>query len=423
MLSRPRGPFDLFLLTVLLVSSMGAMGSCGSDSESGRVISVPGDAATIQEAVDRAESGDLVLIEAGTYHESVVVETPRITIRGVDRNQVVLDGRYELPNGFEVTSDGVAVENLTVHSFRQNGVIVSGAYRRAADDSIPVGTTGNSIAGFRVSYVTAYNNGLYGVYSFAAQDGLIENVYASGHPDSGIYVGQCKPCNTVVKSIVAENNAIGYYGTNASGNVWVVESVFRGNRLGVAPNSQSTEKLAPQEDAVIAGNLVVDNDNADAPEIRMGFFSGGIVVGAGTRNTIVRNRVSGHSWAGIAVMPMNSYEPAGNRVVENVMTGNGVDLVYVGSAPDGDGNCFSDNTFVSSVPDSIEDSLSCSNPFGLARPSEIELEPTVPGPDYRTIPVPSAQPSMPDARTAPRTIADGPPTYPNMEDIVVPDDR
>jgi len=51
------------------------------------------------------------------------------------------------------------------------------------------------------------------------------------------------------------------------------------------------------------------------------------------------------------------------------------------------------------------------------------LEPTVPGPDYRTIPVPSAQPSMPDARTAPRTIADGPPTYPNMEDIVVPDDR
>ena len=423
MLSRLRGPLVVIAVFPILMGFMTSMTACGSDSETGRVISVPGEAATIQEAVDRAKAGDIVLIEAGTYHESVLVDTPRITIRGVDRNEVVLDGRYELPNGFEVTSDGVAVENLTVHSFRQNGVIVSGAYRRDADASIPVGTTGNSIRGFRVSYVTAYNNGLYGVYSFAAQDGLIENVYASGHPDSGIYVGQCKPCNTVLRSVVAENNAIGYYGTNASGNGWVIESVFRGNRLGVAPNSQSTEKLAPQEDAVIAGNLVVDNDNADAPEIRMGFFSGGIVVGAGTRNTIIRNRVSDHSWAGIAVIPMNSYEPEGNRVTENVMTDNGLDLVYVGSAPDGDGNCFSDNSFASSAPESIEESLSCSNPLGLARPSEIELEPTVPGPDYRMIPAPPPQPSMLDARTAPRTVADGPPTYPSMESIVVPDDR
>ena len=423
MLSRPRGPFSVIVAISLFVSTLAAVGSCGSDSESGRVISVPGDAATIQEAVDRAKSGDVVLIEAGTYHESVVVDTPRITIRGVDRNRVVLDGRYDLPNGFEVTSDGVAVENLTVHSFRQNGVIISGAYRRDADDNVPVGTTGNSISGFRVSYVTAYNNGLYGVYSFAAQDGLIENVYASGHPDSGIYVGQCKPCNTVVKSVVAENNAIGYYGTNSSGNVWVVESVFRGNRLGVAPNSQATEKLAPQEDAVIAGNLVVDNDNADAPEIRMGFFSGGIVVGAGTRNTIVRNRVSGHSWAGIAVMPMNSYEPEGNRISDNVLTDNGLDLVYIGAATDGAGNCFSDNTFSSSRPESIEAVLSCTNPTGLERPSEVDVRPSVPGPDYRTIPVPSAQPSMPDARTAPRTIADGPPTYPSLESIEVPDER
>lgn len=423
MLSRPRGPLASILATAVLVFSLGATASCGSDSGSGRVISVPGDAASIQEAVDRAESGDLVLIEAGTYHESVVVSTPRITIRGVDRNEVVLDGRYELPNGFEVTSDGVAVENLTVHSFRQNGVIVSGAYRRDADASIPVGTTGNSIRGFRVSYVTAYNNGLYGVYSFAAQDGLIENVYASGHPDSGIYVGQCKPCNTVLRSVVAENNAIGYYGTNASGNVWVVESVFRGNRLGVAPNSQSTEKLAPQEDAVIAGNLVVDNDNVNAPEIPMGFFSGGIVVGAGTRNTIARNRVSGHSWAGIAVMPMNSYRPEGNRVTGNVMTDNGLDLVYIGSATDGDGNCFSDNSYASSAPESIEEALSCANPTGLARPSEVDTQPSSPGPDYRTLPAPPAQPSMPDARTAPRTVADGPPAYPDLEAIVVPDVR
>lgn len=398
-----------------------AVTSCGKDTESDRVLRVPTDYVSIQGAVDAANSGDLILVAPGTYHEAVIVETPRLTIRGEDRNDVVLDGQYRLPNGFEVTANGVAIENLTVHSYRQNGVLVSGAYARQADDSIAVGTTGNSISGYRVSYVTAYNNGLYGVYAFASQDGLIEDVYASGHPDSGIYVGQCKPCNTVVRRVTAENNAIGYFGTNSSGNIWIVESVFTGNRLGVAPNSQSTEKLAPQEDAVIAGNLVTDNDNPNAPEIHDGFFSGGIVVGAGTRNLVVRNRVTGHSWAGIAVMPLNPFRPENNTVRENVLNDNGFDLVFIGADPDGDGNCFAENEFTRSSPTSIETSLSCTAPTGLGGPTDLDREPAPRGPSYREIAAPPRQPTMPDAASRPRTAADGAPDFPVLDSIVIPD--
>ena len=101
---------------------------------------------------------------------------------------------------------------------------------------------------FRVAYVTAYNNGLYGIYAFQSRNGVIEHSYASGHPDAGIYVRQCEVCNTVIDAVTAENNAIGYYGTNASGNVYVVRSIFKGNRLGLAPNSQRQELLSPQRD-------------------------------------------------------------------------------------------------------------------------------------------------------------------------------
>ena len=73
------------------------------------------------------------------------------------------------------------------------------------------------LQGFRVSYVTASNNALYGIYAFDAQHGVIEQSYASGSADSGFYVGQCKPCDIVVRGNVAERNAVGYEGTNASG--------------------------------------------------------------------------------------------------------------------------------------------------------------------------------------------------------------
>jgi hypothetical protein len=55
---------------------------------SGTTRAVPGEFPTIQAAVDAAEPGDLVLVDRGTYRESVAVTTPGLTIRGVDRNEV-----------------------------------------------------------------------------------------------------------------------------------------------------------------------------------------------------------------------------------------------------------------------------------------------------------------------------------------------
>lgn len=54
---------------------------------------VPDEYDSIQAAVIAAEERDLVLVEPGIYHESVTVsDTPRLTIRGRDRNEVILDG-------------------------------------------------------------------------------------------------------------------------------------------------------------------------------------------------------------------------------------------------------------------------------------------------------------------------------------------
>ena len=151
---------------------------------------------TIQSAVDAAKAGDLVLINSGVYNESVTITTPYLTIRGKDRNGVIIDGEFMRENGIQIyEADGVSVENLSVRNFSLNGVYW------------------NNSKGYKASHVTAYNNGDYGVYAFNSTDGIFEKIYASGHPDSGIYIGQCYPCNALIYDSVVEGNALGYSGT------------------------------------------------------------------------------------------------------------------------------------------------------------------------------------------------------------------
>jgi hypothetical protein len=428
---RRRPALPVAVAAALLLAACGGDGAGTGSASTSRTLNVPADHATIQEAVDVARPGDLVLIAPGTYRESVWVTTDRIVLRGLERDTVVLDGGFELSDGILVAADGVAVENLTVQRYRQNGIIFSGAFAAAGRagatsrgqnaSARPMYGTGEDVVdGYRVSYVTVANNGLYGLYAFAARNGIFEHSYASGHPDSGFYVGQCRPCNALLEHLTAERNAIGYYGTNASGDVWVVRSTFRGNRLGIAPNSQDAELLAPQEDTWVVGNLVVDNADPDTPEIDMGYFGVGIAVGGGTSNTILRNRVEGHPGAGIIVQPLSTYDPLGNTVLGNVLADNGTDLVLRLRAAGSGSNCFAQNVFTTSDPERIEALLPCEGAARAWQPGGY-LPPTAPpGRDVRTLPAPPSQPSMPDAATAPPRPAMGTPTFPDPDAIPVP---
>jgi nitrous oxidase accessory protein NosD len=385
-----RGAF--VLAAVLLAAS--AVGCGGSSSSSGpRTIRVPEDQRTIQRAVDRAHAGDLVLVGAGQYHESVTVTVPAIVIRGVDRNATVIDGRFTLDNGFRVTADGVAIENLTVRNFNVNGVLFTGPDK--------------PLIGYRASYVTAYNNGLYGFYAFSARGGAFEHSYASGHPDSGFYVGQCRPCDAVVRDVIADHNATGYEGTNASTNVFVVNSTFSHNRVGIATGSKDLELLAPQQDATIAANRVVDNDDAGAPASGEGTFGYGIVVTGGIDDVVTENRVTGHSSGGILIAGYGRFAPQGNRVEANVLADNRVDLAYVvGSDANGaTGNCFAGNTFATSTPLAIELTVPCSGAGSGAPSSLIAVVEAPVAPDFRSVPAPPSQPDMPNASTAPASPA------------------
>lgn len=305
---------------------------------------VPEDYPTISAAVKAAKPGDLISVAPGVYHETVSVPTPDLTIRGRNRNTVILDGNFTLPNGILVTANDVVLENMTARHYVGNGFYWY------------------NVHGYRGSYLTAYAIGDYGIYAYLSIDGQFDHDYAAGSPN-GFYIGACHPCNAVITEVLAEENGLGFSGTNAGGNLVIENSIWRDNFVGIAPNTEDSEPLAPQNGVTITHNLVENNNNANAPAAtdQLATIGVGITIAGGSNDVVEDNRVSGNDYYGILVVAnvdQHVWEPHGNTVKENVVTNSGVaDLAL--AALSADNNCFSGNTVSRTSPPFLQDTHAC----------------------------------------------------------------
>jgi plastocyanin len=360
-----------------------------------RTLRVPDRYRTIQAAVNAARPGDLILIAPGLYGEAVTVTTPGITLRGRDRNGVILDGRFTHATGVKVLgADGVVLENMTARHYTANGFYWTG------------------VQGYRGSYLTAYNNGEYGLYAFDSVFGQFDHSFASGHPDSGFYIGQCKPCHALITDVLAEGNAVGYSGTNAGGDLTIRDSIWRANLAGIVPNTLDSERLPPQDAVRVIGNLVYSNHNRRAPAELPQYpsFGNGIILAGGINNLVEGNLVWDHPNYGILVIATLSRQlwiPSGNVVRHNAVWASGrADLAL--AAPAGRGNCFAAGRHHRSTPPAIQGLYGCRSPLKwieggdpraflvMYLQSRVARSGLVRSPDWRTYPSPPPQPPMPD---------------------------
>jgi hypothetical protein len=395
-----RGRLAAFAALVpTLVPAATPAGTTASAAE----IRVPEDVPTLQGAISRTNPGDTIVLAAGTYPGGNIVPPGKhdITIKGEDRNAVVLDGEDIREHGIVVRADGVSILNLSAHNFRQNAF-----YWVAADR-------------YRAAYLTAWNVRGYGIYIEDSERGSIDHDYVSGAADAAYYVGECRPCDATVSRVVAVLSAVGYSGTNATG-VIVRDSIWDRNGAGILPNTYANEALPPEARTTIVRNTVTASGRASVPihTALAGFLGIGIAVAGGNENAITGNQVSRSERYGIAVFPTARFvsfspgpepgppwRPRGNLVARNVVTGSGrADLAL--AAGSGRTNCFTGNLVRRTSPPRLQ-TRSCAgaSPVGsatvaavLTRPVRVMVPETIARrrpPPYTAMPTPPPQPNMP----------------------------
>jgi hypothetical protein len=335
---------------------------------------IAGQYATIASAVDAAQPGDWILVGPGDYHEqmdhaaggeqdgggaAVELNKADLHLRGMDRNQVVVDGtkpgapkcssspadqdlgpldsssKPSGRNGVEAREvDRVTIDNLTACNFLTgdagggNGIWWNGGdgtgQVHMADYS------GSYLSATTTYYEAGHPEGEYGIFvSNASGPGVIAHTYGSNMADAGYYIGACPDCNMVLDDAHAEGNALGYSGTNSGGRLTIQNSEFDDNKTGLSTNSQNNDDAPSPQDGVCPAGVtgptgsdacwilkdssIHDNNNANVPgsgTAELGPPGTGVVISGGRRDIVKGNTFTNNgSWALLVVPYIDTGTP------------------------------------------------------------------------------------------------------------------
>jgi hypothetical protein len=331
---------------------------------------------SIQQAAKVAHSGDWILVGPGDYKEhgyvgqpepaGVLITTPNLHLRGMNRNSVVVDGtRPGAPscssqptdqgalnrNGIEVyKANNTWIENLTVCNFLDGTKEGEQVWWNGGDGSGHIG-----LNGFWGNYLTAsssysssvsgalgpccgvnYPAGDYGIFSSNATNGWFKNSYASNMADAAYYIGACQQvCNQVMQYDQGENSSLCLSSTNAGGYVLVENTECNNNKTGLVSNSQNnddwpspqiglcppgqTGPLGTQSCTVWMNNNLHDNNNPNVPGNGAGLSGAGpvgtaMVLAGSTYVTLSGNTVTHNGAWGEVIADLPDQEaPAANN--------------------------------------------------------------------------------------------------------------
>ncbi|MGW0880969.1 right-handed parallel beta-helix repeat-containing protein [Streptomyces sp. NPDC002671] len=282
---------------------------------------------SIQQAVNAAEPGDTVLVLGGTYHESVTVKTPGVTLRGVGPRTVIMPTAAQTTAAATATATATAKTTATATATAKatqsaakaavscpdggNGICVVGTKGTTLKD---VTVTDLTLTGFpriglwsmgtdhlTVRRVVADKNGQWGIAQEHSTRAVLRQNVARNNGDAGLFLandvkaeqGAMDTQGTVVDRNYLEGNRVGIT-VRRLRNVTVTGNTMTGNCSGVFIVGDENK---PKTSAVTVTENHVDQNNKYCKKTaRLPFLQGSGIVLTGVEDTLVtRNVVNGNS--------------------------------------------------------------------------------------------------------------------------------
>jgi parallel beta-helix repeat protein len=261
----------------------------------------------IQDAVDAAQAGDMIVVYPGTYTENVDVYKS-LTIKSENGAEMtIVQAANPDEHVFEVTADYVNISGFTVRGANghENGAYycVAGLYLKDANYC-------------NISSNNASNNNIGFILEYSFNNILSNNIASNIH--SGVYLGYSSN-NTVMKNNASSNEAgYGIKLWHSSNNVV--------NNNNVNANEDQGIWLYHSSNNLVIGNNVSNNND-------------GIDLWNSDNNTITNNAINSNSLHGIYLLSSNN-----NTLIKNIISNNNDGICLTGPS---DGSAPSNNNILS----------------------------------------------------------------------------
>lgn len=193
-------------------------------------IHVPGDYATVQEAIDAASWGDNIYLQPGVYHESIVIPSKKILISGTiptDPDVVAATiltwqagrgGDTKPVVTFESSGSNIdhapRLQLLTVSnaSHKSGAVVIRGnctgwIHKCVIRDNAGTGIQCELKSSIRITENTISGNEGFGIALWGCSKGFVRNCRITGNKDSGILCSMCDNNIEIYRNIITNNEA------------------------------------------------------------------------------------------------------------------------------------------------------------------------------------------------------------------------
>lgn len=261
-----------------------------------------GDYKSIQNAIDNAQSGDIIEVYSGTYQETLLITQSQLSIKGIP---------YELGSGTDTdnpiiqgskSGDVITIQKTEI---TLSGFIIQHSGSNYFDAGIGIYADNNIIK------ENGITGNFYGIVLNNCSQNTVANNYILANVMDGIYLCSTHQ-NTISNNIIKENGYQGLFLYETDHNMISDNSIFLNDKDGIQLRDECNKNTI-QNNEIHSNNI--DGIKCMLTEI--------------TDNTIQKNTIYSNGWNGIHLMNGNN-----NHILENDLTLNLFNGIHIGESHD-----------------------------------------------------------------------------------------